>query len=101
MWEVAHAARMDSALLSKIEHGHRLPTPEQTAAFAKFFGVDSIVWEALRMAEKFVNEHSHNPAAAALALTHLQENAATNFVNTKRVAVNYRVRAAHKSRKKG
>ena len=100
MWQVAHAARMDSALLSKIEHGQRLPTAEQAAAFAKFFGADAMAWEARRIAEKFFSDNGHNPAAAALALTHMQENAADHFVNTKRVAVNYRAKSVRKSKKK-
>ena len=99
MWQVAHAARMDSALLSKIEHGQRLPTPEQTSAFAKFFDADPTAWEARRMAEKFFIDNEHNPAAAALALTHMHEDAAAHFVNRKRAAVNYRGKAGHKSKK--
>jgi transcriptional regulator with XRE-family HTH domain len=92
---------MDSALLSKIEHGQRLPTAEQTAAFAKFFGANVTAWEARRMAEKFLSENGHNPAAAVLAVTHMQENAAAHFVNRKRVAVNYRAKSVRKSKKEG
>jgi transcriptional regulator with XRE-family HTH domain len=91
---------MDSALLSKIEHGQRLPTPEQTAAFAKFFGADATAWEARRMAEKFFSDNEHNPVAAALALTHMHENAAAHLVNTKRATVNYRAKPVRKSKKK-
>lgn len=101
LWEVAHAARMDSALLSKIERGQRLPTSEQTSAFAKFFGTDATAWQARRMAEKFLHDNEHNPAAAALAVGHIQESAASIFVNRKRTEVNYRRAAVRKSKKKG
>jgi transcriptional regulator with XRE-family HTH domain len=84
LWKVAAAAEMDSALLSKIELGQRLPTPDQTAALAKFFGIASTELESMRIAEKFVNDHGHNPAAAALALTRIQESAGEYLVKTKR-----------------
>ena len=65
---------MDSTLLSKIELGQRLPTPAQTAALAKFFRVALTELEGRRMAEKFLSDNGHNPAAAALALTRIQES---------------------------
>lgn len=99
LWEVAPAASMDAGLLSKIERSQRLPTQLQTAVLAKYFSVDPIVWESRRMAEKFFSDNGHNPPAAMLALTHLQESAANNFVNTKRITVNYRTKAVQKSKK--
>ena len=81
---------MDSTRLSKVELGQRLPTPEQTIALAKFFGVDSTVLEGMRMAAKFFSDNGHNPAAASLALTHLHENAGEYFVKTKRARVSKR-----------
>jgi transcriptional regulator with XRE-family HTH domain len=75
---------MDSALLSKIELGLRLPTPEQTAALARFFGVDVDELESMRMAEKFHSDNGHNPAAAALAATRIRESAGEYPVKTKR-----------------
>ena len=66
---IAAAAEMDSTLLSKIELGQRLPTEEQTRAFAKFFDVSFEELEAKRLAERFWSEHGDSPAigkAAAL-----------------------------------
>ncbi|CAN5434985.1 hypothetical protein BH20VER3_BH20VER3_14700 [soil metagenome] len=100
LWKIAHTAEMDSTLLSRIERGQRLPTAAQTAALAKFFRVNADEWEGMRIAEKFLSDHGHNPAAAALALTRIQETAGSNFVNKKRVAVNYRTKAVQKSKKK-
>jgi transcriptional regulator with XRE-family HTH domain len=84
LWKVAHAAEMDSTLLSKIELRQRLPTPEQTAALAKFFGADCTELESMRMAEKFLSDNGHNPAAAALAAVRIRENAGEYFAKKKR-----------------
>ena len=73
LWEVAPAASMDAALLSKIERGQRLPTAEQTAALAKYFTVEVMNWEGMRMAEKFLSDNGHNPVAAALAAIRIKE----------------------------
>jgi len=66
---------MDSTGLSKIELGQRLPTYEQTAALAKFFQIDLTELESMRMAEKFLSDNGHNPAAAALAAARIRESA--------------------------
>ena len=79
---------MDSALLSKIELGLRLPTQEQTAALAKFFGVRATELESMRMAEKFIADNGHNPEAAALALARIRESAGEYRVKTKRATAN-------------
>jgi transcriptional regulator with XRE-family HTH domain len=97
---VAHAADMDSTLLSKIELALRLPTEEQTLALAKFFGADAIEFESLRIAEKFLQDNGHNREAAALALARIQESRITAPVNKKRVHVNYRVKPVHKPKKR-
>ena len=55
---------MDSALLSKIELGQRLPTVSQLAALAKFFGLDAAALEARRLAEELWRTHGDNPAFA-------------------------------------
>lgn len=60
---VAAAAEMDTALLSKIELGQRLPTEKQAASLATFFDLPSEEIEAKRIAEKFWHEHNQNPAA--------------------------------------
>ena len=85
LWNVAHAAKMDSTHLSKIELGQRLPTPEQTAALAKFFAVDADMLESMRMAEKFLSDNGHNPQAAALAAARIRESAGEYFVKTRRI----------------
>ena len=84
LWKVAHAAEMDSTLLSKIELGQRLPTQEQTAALARFFRVALTELESRRMAEKFLSDNGHNPEAAALALARIRESAGEYLVKTKR-----------------
>lgn len=61
--EVAAAAKMDQAHLSKAELGQRLLTSDQAAAVAKFFAIDPTEIEARRIAEKFRLEHANNPAA--------------------------------------
>jgi transcriptional regulator with XRE-family HTH domain len=71
---------MDAALLSKIERGQRLPTPEQTVALAKYFSVEATKWEGMRMAEKFLSDNGHNPAAAALAAARIKESAGEYLV---------------------
>jgi transcriptional regulator with XRE-family HTH domain len=83
LWKVAHAAQMDSTQLSKIELGQRLPTHEQTAALAKFFDVDATELESMRMAEKFLSDNGHNPAAAALAVARIHDSAGEYFVKKK------------------
>lgn len=60
---VAAAADMDTAHLSKIELGQRLPTPTQASALAAFFGMPPHELEAKRIAEKFWKEHKSNPVA--------------------------------------
>jgi transcriptional regulator with XRE-family HTH domain len=60
---VAAAAQMDSALLSKIELGTRLPTEAQARAFANFFSVPYQDLEAKRVAERFWMEYGTSPAA--------------------------------------
>jgi transcriptional regulator with XRE-family HTH domain len=65
---VAAATGMDQAHLSKAELGQRLPTADQTGALARFFQQDPVEWEALRIAQKFRQDHSGNPAAARAVL---------------------------------
>jgi transcriptional regulator with XRE-family HTH domain len=74
---------MDSTRLSKIELGLRLPTHEQIAALARFFRVDVNELESMRMAEKFLSDNGHNPAAAALAAVRIRENAGEYLVKRK------------------
>jgi transcriptional regulator with XRE-family HTH domain len=71
--EVAAAAGMDQAHLSKAELGQRLPTEEQVRALAVFFGIKPEEMEARRLAEKLIRELEHSPAGAA-ALTILRED---------------------------
>jgi HTH-type transcriptional regulator, competence development regulator len=87
LWKVAHAAEMDSTLLSKIELGQRLPTREQTARLAKFFSVNNTELESMRMAERFLSDNEHDPEAAALALARIRESASEYFVKKRRRAV--------------
>jgi transcriptional regulator with XRE-family HTH domain len=100
LWRVAHAARMDSTLLSKIELSQRLPTRDQLSALAKYFGADGVDLEGIRMAEKFLQENGHDLAAAALAAARISDAASVFLVNTKRTTVSYRRSAVNKSKKK-
>jgi hypothetical protein len=74
---------MDSTRLSKIELGQRLPTHEQTAALARFYRADLNELESMRMAEKFLTDNGHNPAAAALAAARIHESAGEYLVKRK------------------
>jgi HTH-type transcriptional regulator, competence development regulator len=60
---VAGAAEMDQAHLSKVELGQRIPTEKQSAALARYFGVEVHDAEARRIAEKFRQDFADNPAA--------------------------------------
>ena len=63
--EVAAAAGMDQAHLSKAELGQRLPTEEQVKALALFFKIKPEDMEARRLAEKLIRELEESPAGAA------------------------------------
>jgi transcriptional regulator with XRE-family HTH domain len=71
---VAAAAEMDSTLLSKVELNQRIPTPAQTAALARFFGIARGELEAERIATKFWQDFGKSPAAGKAVLL-LQEQA--------------------------
>ena len=70
--EVAAAAEMDPAHLSKAELGQRLPTSEQVIKLAKFFNLDAKLMEAKRLAEKVMQELMASIAGAE-ALNILRE----------------------------
>lgn len=70
--EVAAAANMDPAHLSKAELGQRLPTAEQVAKLAKFLKADATLMEAKRVAEKVMQEIAASSAGAE-ALNILRE----------------------------
>ena len=70
--EVAAAADMDTAHLSKAELGQRLPTAEQVTKLAKFLKADATLMEAKRVAEKVMQEITASSAGAE-ALTILRE----------------------------
>ena len=73
--DVAAAADMDVAVLSKIELGQRVATEDQTRKLAKFFGVNETEAQARRMVEKFRQEGEENPEAARRAVSILAEEA--------------------------
>jgi HTH-type transcriptional regulator, competence development regulator len=73
--DVAAAADMDVAVLSKIELGQRVATEDQTRNLAKFFGVNETEAQARRMVEKFRQEGEENPEAARRAVCILAEGA--------------------------
>ena len=69
---VAAAADMDTAHLSKIELGQRLPTETQTKALAAFFKLPLEALASKRIAEKFLLEHRRS-AGVARAATLIKE----------------------------
>jgi transcriptional regulator with XRE-family HTH domain len=70
---VAAAAEMDSTLLSKVELNQRIPTSQQTAALARFFGVPLVELEAKRIATKFRQDFGESAVAnEAVLLLHEQ-----------------------------
>lgn len=64
---VAAAAEMDTALLSKIELGQRLPTEKQAIALANFFAVSTEELQAKRIADKFWTVNEDTPATRRAA----------------------------------
>lgn len=73
---VAAAADMDTAHLSKIELGQRLPTEDQTKAIATFFSIPPEDLAAKRIAARFWLDHGRNPAAPKAAAM-IRETAAS------------------------
>jgi transcriptional regulator with XRE-family HTH domain len=65
---------MDQAHLSKIELGQRVPTEEQTAKLARFFGVGETDMQARRIAERFRQELQHDSVVAREAVLMLAES---------------------------
>lgn len=96
--EVAAAAEIDSALLSKIENGKRLPTQKQLAAIAKFFGAPQAELEARRLAEEMKRQFGDSPQFVA-ATTLLQEEAGEYPVKKVSAAVSKRAPAVNKRQK--
>ena len=64
---VAAAAEMDTAHLSKIELGQRLPTEEQTKTLARIFNIPREDLAARRIAEQFWRNHHRKPGAKKAA----------------------------------
>ena len=69
--EVAAAAGMDPALLSKIECGNRVPTLDQTSALARGFGVSEPDMQARRIAVDFVARYGRGEGPRK-ALTYIR-----------------------------
>ena len=67
--EVAAAANMDPALLSKIENGNRLPTQAQTTALARVFKLPESDTQAQRITVDFLARYGRGePTRKALPL---------------------------------
>ena len=64
---VAAEAGMDTAHLSKIELGQRLPTEEQTKTLARIFNIPREDLAAKRIAEQFWRNHQRKPGAKKAA----------------------------------
>lgn len=72
--DVAARTGLDLTLLSRFEHGQRVPTEEQAEALARCFGVDAGEAHALRIADQFRRKYADHPAAGA-AIRRLAESA--------------------------
>jgi transcriptional regulator with XRE-family HTH domain len=83
----AAAAEIDSALLSKIELGQRLPTRAQLAALTRFYGIENGPFEARRLAEEMLRSHGDDPALAE-ATAIIREEAGEYRVKNIRASVN-------------
>lgn len=57
---VAAALDVDSSLLSKIEHGERLPTEQQLAKLAQYFKIPLDELTAQTIAERIVSSYASN-----------------------------------------
>jgi len=89
---------MDSALLSKIENGKRLPTQQQLVALARFFKVPLYPLEARRLAEDMMKWHGGNPVfAEATAILH--EEAGEYLAKKVSTAVSKPAKAVNKRKK--
>jgi len=60
-WEAAPPAKMDTALLSKIERGIRLPTESQLEALAKLYMEPLAPLAELRLAADMVKRYGNSP----------------------------------------
>lgn len=58
--EVSKGADIDSPLLSKIERGDRLPTPEQAKKFAKYYKIPLDDLNVKLTAERIIREYGIN-----------------------------------------
>lgn len=58
---VAAAIEVDSSLLSKIEHGDRLPTEPQLEKLANYFSIPLEELLAQAIAERIVTSYTSNP----------------------------------------
>jgi hypothetical protein len=79
---------MDTAHLSKIELGQRLPTEPQASALARFFTVPPEEMQAKRIAEKFLREH-RTSTGAARAASLIKEAVGPNHTAKDRNAKNF------------
>lgn len=77
---VAAAVDIDSTMLSKLERGERFPTDEQTRKFAKYFDLPPSELQAKAIADKFLSQYGHNPAAKE-ALMFIKERIVTYSSN--------------------
>ncbi len=60
---VAASVQIDSASLSKIERGDRLPTDEQTTRLAEYFGIATVELQAQRAAADFIGRYGTDALA--------------------------------------
>ncbi|MEW5985360.1 MAG: helix-turn-helix transcriptional regulator [Chloroflexota bacterium] len=72
---VAAAIDVDSSLLSKIEHGERLPTEQQLEKLAQHFGISLEELTSQAIAEKIITSYASNTTTLqALKIAEAQIN---------------------------
>mgnify|MGYP001601162341 CR=1 FL=1 len=79
---VAAAVGIDSALLSKLEHGDRFPTEVQISKFAKLFKIPERELKGRVIADKVISEYEDDGAALHAAYI-IRERATPYKINSK------------------
>jgi transcriptional regulator with XRE-family HTH domain len=98
LWVPAAAAKMDSTLLSKIETGKRLPTPEQLAALTRYFKVPVEPLETRRLAEEMLKSYGAHPGFGAASAI-VREEAGEYPVKKRSTEVSKRTKPVDKPKK--
>ena len=83
--ELSFLTGIDQALISKFEHGKRIPTKEQGRALSEALNIDYKQLETLRLAEKIMKIVRYEPLA--LEAMHVAESRVEYLTGSKRFSV--------------